>query len=101
MKKFKNLLVICFAFFALAMLAGCVTVCQHETGSWAANKEEHWKTCSLCGEQVEKAAHNFGEFEVITAPASNAKAKNAKQITNKFLNFFILFFSPFFIYFLY
>ena len=69
MKKFKNLLVICFAFFALAMLAGCVTVCQHETGSWAANKEEHWKTCSLCGEQVQKAAHNFGEFEEITAPA--------------------------------
>ena len=79
MKKFRNLLVICFAFFAVALLVGCETVCQHETGSWAANKEEHWKTCSLCGEQVEKAAHNFGEFEVITAPAVGADGLKARK----------------------
>ena len=79
MKKFRNLLVIFFAFFAVALLVGCGTVCQHETGSWAANKEEHWKTCSLCGEQVEKAAHNFGEFEVITAPAVGADGLKARK----------------------
>lgn len=79
MKKFRNLLVICFAFFAVALLVGCGTVCQHETGSWAANKEEHWKTCSLCGEQVEKAAHNFGEFEEITAPAVGVEGLKARK----------------------
>lgn len=71
MKTIKNLLVICFALLALGILASCEVVeeCVHETGSWAANAEEHWKTCGLCNEQVEKGAHNFGEFEVIAEPA--------------------------------
>lgn len=70
MKKIKNLLVICFALFAFAMLVGCnKTACEHEAGSWAANAQEHWKTCGKCNEQVEKGAHTFGEFEVVTEPA--------------------------------
>lgn len=72
MKQIKNLLFICVALFGFLMLAGCViedNECVHETGSWAANVEEHWKTCGKCNEQVEKGAHNFGEYEVTIEPA--------------------------------
>ena len=70
MKTIKNLLVIFVALFALGIFAACGgKECTHEAGSWAANAEEHWKTCGLCNEQIEKGAHEFGEFEVITEPA--------------------------------
>lgn len=81
MKMMKNLLVICFVLFAFVMVAGCEegTVCVHETGSWAANAEEHWKTCSLCNEQVQKAKHAFGEFEVIQEPAVGIEGTKVRK----------------------
>ena len=81
MKMIKNLLVICFVLFAFVMVAGCEegTLCVHETGSWAANAEEHWKTCSLCNEQVQKAAHAFGEFEVIQEPAVGIEGTKVRK----------------------
>lgn len=81
MKTIKNLLVICFALLALCGLAGCdfVLQCEHETGSWAANAEEHWKTCNLCNSQVEKAAHAFGEFEIIQEPAVGIEGLKARK----------------------
>lgn len=81
MKTIKNLLVVCFALLALGVMASCVEVtnCEHETGSWAANAEEHWKTCSLCNEQVEKGAHNFSEYEVISKPAVGIEGSEARK----------------------
>ena len=81
MKTIKNLLVVCFALLALGVMASCVEVtnCEHETGSWAANAEEHWKTCSLCNEQVEKGAHQFGEYEILSKPAVGIEGSEARK----------------------
>ena len=79
MRKIKNLLVICFTVLALVALASCGKACEHETGSWAANAEEHWKVCGLCNEQVEKAAHAFGEFEVIAEPAVGIEGTKVRR----------------------
>lgn len=80
MKTIKNLLVIFLAVVAFGFLAGCGSKeCTHETGSWAANAEEHWKTCGLCNEQVEKAAHNFGEFETIAEPAVGIEGTKVRK----------------------
>ena len=79
MRKIKNLLVICFTVLALVALASCGKDCEHETGSWAANAEEHWKVCGLCNEQVEKAAHAFGEFEVIAEPAVGIEGTKVRK----------------------
>ena len=81
MKTIKNLLVVCFALLALGVMASCVEVtnCEHKTGSWAANAEEHWKTCSLCNEQVEKGAHQFSEYEVISKPAVGIEGSEARK----------------------
>lgn len=78
MKTIKNLLVICAVIFGFVALVGCTT-CEHETGSWAANAEEHWKTCSKCNKQVEKNAHAYGEFEVITEPAVGADGVKVRK----------------------
>ena len=78
MKTIKNLLVICAVIFGFVALVGCTT-CEHETGSWAANAEEHWKTCSKCNKQVEKNAHAYGEFEVITEPAVGIEGTKVRK----------------------
>lgn len=81
MKKIKTLLVICFALVAFAVLAGCeqIPACEHETGSWAANAQEHWQTCGKCNEQVNKGAHAFGEFEVIAEPAVGIEGTQVRK----------------------
>ena len=81
MKTIKNLLFVFVALFGILMLAGCEqpVACEHETGSWAANAEEHWKTCSKCNEQVEKAAHAFGEFETIAEPAVGIEGTKVRK----------------------
>ena len=81
MKTIKNLLFVFVALFGILMLAGCEqpVACEHETGSWAANAEEHWKTCSKCNEQVEKAAHAFGEFETIAEPAVGIEGTKVRR----------------------
>ena len=83
MKKIKTLLVICFALVAFAVLAGCeeIPACEHETGSWAANAQEHWQTCGKCNEQVNKGAHTFGEFEVIAEPAVGIEGTQVRKCT--------------------
>ena len=83
MKKIKTLLVICFALVAFAVLAGCeeTPACEHETGSWAANAQEHWQTCGKCNEQVNKGAHTFGEFEVIAEPAVGIEGTQVRKCT--------------------
>lgn len=83
MKKIKTLLVICFALVAFAVLAGCeqTPACEHETGSWAANAQEHWQTCGKCNEQVNKGAHTFGEFEVIAEPAVGIEGTKVRKCT--------------------
>ena len=81
MKTIKNLLFVFVALFGILMLAGCEqpVACEHETGSWAANAEEHWKTCGKCNEQVEKAAHSFGEFEIIAEPAVGIEGTKVRR----------------------
>ena len=83
MKKIKTLLVICFALVAFAVLAGCeeTPACEHETGSWAANAQEHWQTCGKCNEQVNKGAHTYGEFEVIAEPAVGIEGTQVRKCT--------------------
>ena len=34
---------------------------QHTLGVWEYDETNHWKTCSVCNEKVDKAPHNFGE----------------------------------------
>lgn len=34
---------------------------QHTLGDWEHDETNHWKTCSVCNEKVDKAVHNFGE----------------------------------------
>ena len=33
---------------------------QHTLGDWEHDETNHWKTCSVCNEKVDKAVHNFG-----------------------------------------
>ena len=82
MKKIANLFVICIALVGFLMLVSCGETpakCEHETGSWAANATEHWKTCSKCNKQVEKGAHAFGEYEEITKPAVGVEGLEARK----------------------
>lgn len=32
------------------------------TGVWSSDAQNHWKTCSVCGEEIDKSAHSFGEW---------------------------------------
>lgn len=34
---------------------------QHTLDNWEHDETNHWKTCSVCNEKVDKAVHNFGE----------------------------------------
>lgn len=42
---------------------------QHQiSGAWTSDESGHWHACSGCAEQIEKAAHSFGDWTVTTAP---------------------------------
>ena len=34
---------------------------QHILGNWEHDETNHWKTCSVCNEKIDKAVHSFGE----------------------------------------
>lgn len=42
---------------------------QHSfSDQWSSDETNHWHACSGCAEQIEKAAHSFGDWTVTTAP---------------------------------
>lgn len=42
---------------------------QHSfSDQWSSDETNHWHACSGCVEQIEKAAHSFGDWTVTTAP---------------------------------
>ena len=89
-KTIKSLLVFCMVFLGLVVLASCEmgggttggeepAGCQHQAGtSWRASETEHWHICDLCSEQVDNAAHQFGDWVVMQEPAVGTAGRKVK-----------------------
>lgn len=50
-----------------ALLAGCAGSHTHAaSGVWDADYENHWMTCTDCGEETDKGAHTLDEYDTCT-----------------------------------
>lgn len=53
----------------------------HSLGGWQSNATSHWKTCSVCGEKAENAAHVPGEWVIDREATSSAAGQRHKACT--------------------
>ncbi len=72
MKTLKKLLTCFVIVFALVAVVACTNkpTCEHtNVGTWEGDENSHWHLCKDCNAEVDKAAHTFGEWEVVTNAA--------------------------------
>lgn len=78
-KTFRGLLLVAVLFLAF-VLTSCVSVCSHVPGaSWRADNENHWKICDSCQLEVNKEAHTYGEWEVVSQAAVGVEGKEVRK----------------------
>lgn len=60
-KKFNPYLVSNDGKYAFVNADGIEIACPHAaaTGEWQKDYDYHWKTCDMCGEEVQKSAHTY------------------------------------------
>ena len=61
MKKFLTALTLVSVLVLGTSFAGCG--CEHVTGEWQIDDNNHYKVCSICGENVDVASHSYEEGE--------------------------------------
>ncbi|HJF65959.1 MAG TPA: LPXTG cell wall anchor domain-containing protein, partial [Slackia equolifaciens] len=47
----------------------------HEAAKWSTDESGHWKVCSICGADFERAEHSWGSWTVVQEPEVNAEGK--------------------------
>lgn len=64
-KQVTSILVLC-AMIAI-LLSGCSKSHVHQTADvWDTDLNNHWKTCTDCGENAEEGAHTLDEMDCCT-----------------------------------
>jgi len=59
MKQKKNLLLCCLCCIAILCMTGCG--CMHNYDEWRVDTVSHWHVCDKCGEEIDKASHDFSD----------------------------------------
>lgn len=53
--------------------------CAHVyNGTWGSDATNHWKTCTTCGKQDQKATHSFSSWKTTIAATENAGGKEER-----------------------
>lgn len=57
---------------------------KHITEGWGTNQEDHWKACTVCGEILQKEAHNFPDGCVSTCTTCEFVRAGTHQVGDIF-----------------